>query len=161
MEVYFKRFFIGHLLILVIVAFAVLFLGGLRLIAILLFVGLIEFLFYYLDTKYLPKRRAELTNELIEIFKAEPLSEGILKFKIRTIDFFVKIEIDFKQGLQIANVETIQFHVPRTQIDRLSAKPEFELMEDKIDGTQTYDVYQTNGPGLKLAKEDLEKMIKR
>ena len=161
MEAYFKRFFIGHLLILVIVAFAILFLGGSRLIAILLLVGLIEFLFYYLDTKYLPKRRTEITNELVETFKAEPFSEGVLKFKMDTIDFFVKVEIDFKQGLQLANIETVSFHIPITQLDQVSVKPGYELMEDKINGIQTYDIYQTNGSGLRFAKEGLEKMIKR
>ncbi|MGM0582711.1 MAG: hypothetical protein ACQETL_18685 [Bacteroidota bacterium] len=160
MEAYFKRFFIGHLLILVIVAFAILFLEGSRLIPILLFVGLIEFLFYYLDTKYLPKRRTEITNELVETFKAEPFSEGVLKFKMDTIDFFVKVEIDFKQGLQLANIETVRFHIPITQIDQLSVKLGHELMEDKINGIQTYDIYQTNSSGLRFAKEDLEKMIK-
>jgi len=70
----------------------------------LLFVGLIEFLFYYLDTKYRPKSR--------------------------------------------------------TQIDQLPVKPGYELMEDKIDGIQTYHIYQTNASMLRFAKEDLEKMIR-
>ena len=161
MEDYLKRFFVGHFLILVIVAFVIFFFGASQLIAILLFVGFMEFLFYYLDSKYLPKRRVELTNELIETFKAEPFSEGVLKFKIETIVFFAKIEVDFKLGLQGANVETIRFHIPRTQVDRLSPKPGFKLREDKIDGIQTYYIYQTNGSGLNLAKENLEKMIKR
>ena len=161
MEAYFKRFFIGHLLILVIVAFAILFFGGSRVIAILLFAGLIEFLFYYLNTKYLPKRKTEIINELIDTFKAEPFSEGVLKFKMNAIDFFVKVEIDFKQGLQLANIETVRFHIPITQIDQLTIKPGRELREDIIDGIQTYDIYQTNGSGLRSAKEDFEKMIKR
>ena len=67
--------------------------------------------------------------------------------------------VDFKLSFQISNVETVRFHIPRPQINRLSTKPGFELMEDKINGIQTYDVYQTNGSGLKLAKEKLEKMI--
>ncbi|MEQ9438788.1 MAG: hypothetical protein RIG62_07050 [Cyclobacteriaceae bacterium] len=160
MEVYFKRFFIGHLLILVIVAFAILFLGGTRLIAILLFVGLIESLFYYLDTKYFPKRRTEITNELIETFKAESISEGVLKFKMDTIDFFVKVEIDFKQSLQLANIDTVKFHIPITQIDELSVKPGQELTENKIDGVQTYEIHQINSSELKFAKEGLKNMIK-
>lgn len=161
MESYFKRFFIGHLLVLIIVACTVVYFGKLQVIVILLFVGLIEFLFYYLDAKYLPKRRAELTNELIETFKAEPFSEGVLKFKMGTIDFFFKVEIDFKLGLQFSNIETVKFYIPKTQIKQLSTKPELELMEDKINGIQTLNFYQTSGSELKLGKENLEKMIKR
>ena len=82
-----------------------------------------------------------------------------MKFKINKIDFFAEIIVDFKLGFQIANVETIRFHIPRTQINRLSTKPGFELTEDKINGIQTYDVYETNGLDLKLAKNKLEKMI--
>jgi hypothetical protein len=161
MEAYFKRFFIGHLIILLIVGVAILFFGGSRLIAILLFVGLVEVLFYYLDTKYLPNKRAELSNKLIEIFKAEPFSEGILRFKIRTIEFFAKIVIDFKKGLQLASIETIEFHIPKTQIDQLLLKPGHELIDDQINGIQTYGIYQTNAIELKLVKEDLEKMVRR
>ena len=158
MEDYFKRFFIGHFLILVIVALAITYSGGSRLIAILLVVGLIEFLFYYLDSKYLSKRKAEITNELMKTFGAEPFSEGIMKFKIGPIDFFVETEVDFKLGLQLANIETIKFHLPRNQVDQLSTTPEFELVEDEIDGIKTYGVYQTDIAGLKLAKEKLKEM---
>jgi hypothetical protein len=159
MEGYFKRFFTGHLLILMIVACAILYFDKSQAIAILLFVSLIEFLFYYLDAIYLPKRRAKLTDELIEIFNAEPFSEGVLKFKLGTIDFFVKIKIDFKQGLQLANFEAVSFHVPRTQINKISVRHKLNLLEDKINGIQTYDIYQTNGSGLNHAKEELEKII--
>lgn len=161
MEVFLKRFFIGHLLILVIVTFSILFLGGIRIIAILLFVGLIETLFYYLDTKYLPKRITEIKNKLIETFKAESIFEEVLKFKMDTIDFFGKIEIDFNHGLQIANIETIGFHLPIDQINQFSGKPLHELTEDKIDGIQTYEIYKTNCSELRSAKEDLKNMIKR
>jgi hypothetical protein len=155
---YFKRFFIGNLLILVIVAFAIFYFGGSQIIAILLFVVLIEFLFYYLDSKYLPERKARITNELIKTFKAKPFSDGILKFKIESNDFFAETIVDFKLGLQIANIETIKFHLPRNQVNQLSIPPEFELVEDEIDGIKTYGVYQTNRAGLKLAQEKLREM---
>ncbi len=161
MEAYLKQFFIGHLLILVIIALAIHFFGGSQIIAVLLLVGLIEFLFYYLNTKYFPKRRTEITNELIETFKAEPFSKGVLKFKMDSIDFFVKIEIDFKRGLQFANTETIGFYLPTTQIDQLPERPKHKLAEDKIDGIQTYEIYKINGSELGLAKERLKDIIKR
>ncbi|RDV13821.1 hypothetical protein DXT99_17475 [Pontibacter diazotrophicus] len=161
MESYFRRFFIGHLLVLIIVACTIFYFGKSKLIATLLFVGLIEFLLYYLDAKYLPKRRAELTNELIELFKAEPFSEGVLKFRMGAIDFFVTVEVDFKKGLQLANIETVEFHIPKAQSKYLSTEPELEFREDKIAGIQTYNFYQTSGEGLKLAKENLEQMFKK
>ncbi len=113
----------------------------------------------FILAKHLPKRRDELTNELIQTFNAEPFSAGVMKFKIGKIDFFAEIVVDFKLGFQIANVETIKFHIPRTQIEQLSKKPEFVLIEDNIDEIQTYNIYQTSGSGLKLAKGKLEKMI--
>ena len=112
-----------------------------------------------LDVKYLPKRKTELANKLIEIFQAEPISEGVMKFKIEAFDLFAEILVDYKLGLQLANVETVRFHIPRNQIDQLPTKPGFELKENKIDGIQTYNVYETDGMGLKLAKEELEKML--
>jgi len=117
-----------------------------------------ELLFYYLDSKYLPKKRAELMRALVETFQAKPFSEGVVKFKIKTIDLFARIELDFPD-LYLANVETIGFHIPRNQVDRLSEKPVSELKEDKIDGIETYRFYETIESELKLAKENLEKMI--
>ena len=158
MEGYFKGFFIGHFLILIIVGISLYF--GLSLVAIIIGFLLFEFLLYLLDKKYLPKRKTEITNQLIEIFNAEPFTEGVMKFEIDTIDFFVEIEVDFKLGFQtLANIETVRFHIPRNQIDQLSTKPRFELKENKIDRIQTYNVYETDGMGLKLAKEKLKKMI--
>lgn len=74
MESYFKRIFIGHLLVLIIVACTIFYLGKSHAIAILLFVGLIE-------------------------------------------------------------------------------------LEDKIDGIQTFNFYQSGGSELKLARKYLEEMI--
>jgi len=159
MEGYLKRFFVGHLLALIMIACAIFYFGIAQIFPVLLFIGFIEGLFYYLDTKYLPKRKAALTNKLIDTFQAEPLSVGVLKFKLDTIDFFVKIKVDFKQGLQLANIETINFHVPKTQINKFSIKHKHNLLEDTINGIQTYGIYQTNGSGLSLAKEELEKLI--
>ena len=159
MERYFKKFFLGHLLVFIIAVFACLYFSKSPVIIILLFVGLIELLAYNHDAKYLPKRRDELTNKLIQTFNAEPFSAGVMKFKIGKIDFFAEIVVDFKLGFQIAHVETIKFHIPRTQIEQLSKKPEFVLIEDNIDEIQTYNIYQTSGSGLKLAKGKLEKMI--
>ncbi|MEQ8812512.1 MAG: hypothetical protein RIE59_25810, partial [Imperialibacter sp.] len=57
------------------------------------------------------------------------------------------------------NTETVNFQIPRTQINQLTVKPEVELVEDEVDGMQTHHDYTSNGSALKLAKEDLEKMI--
>ncbi len=159
MEGYLKRFFVGHLLALIMIACAIFYFGISQVFPVLLFIGFIECLFYYLDTKYLPKRKAALTNKLIDTFQAEPLSEGVLKFKLDTIDFFVKIKIDFKQGLQLANIETIKFHIPRTQINKLSLKDKHNLSEDTINEVQTYCIYKTDGSELSHAKEALRKLI--
>lgn len=87
MEGYFKWFFIGHFLILIILAGISIY-TGLSLVAIIATALLFEFLLYLLDGKYLSKRKAELAGKLTEVFHAEPVSEGVMKFKIDTIDFF-------------------------------------------------------------------------
>ena len=158
MESYFKRFFIGYYLIAIVVGISF-YVGLLSLGVIIVGVLLFEFLIYFLDAKYLPKRKTELANRLIEIFNAEPFSKGVMKFQMEAFDLFAEIEVDYKLGLQLANVETVRFHIRRNQIDRLPTKPGFELKENKIDGIQTYNVYETDGMGLKLAKEELEKML--
>ena len=156
---FFKKFIIGHFLILVIVALAIMYFGGSQLIAIFLFAGLIESLFYYLDVKFIPKRKAEIADKLIKTFGAEQLLEGIIKFNIGSIEFYAEAAVDFKLGLQLANFETVRFHVARNQIDRLSTISGFELKENKIYKIETYIVYETDVVGLRRAKEKLEKMI--
>lgn len=158
MKGYSKRFFIGHIFILFIVSLCLY--AGLSLAAFIIGILLFETLIYFLDVKYIPRRKAELANKLIAVFKAEPNPKGVVKFKLNTFDFFVNIAVDYKVGLsQIANVETISFHIPRYQVDRLLAKPRFEWKKDEMNGVQTYNVHQTDGSGLKLAKEKLEKML--
>lgn len=159
MESYLKRFFIGYFLILV-VAVGIGQYMGISLITIIVVVLLLELLIYFLDAKYLPKRKTELAKKIIEIFNAEPVSEGVLRFKFDTFDFYAETEVDFRPVIVlIANVETVKFHIPKSQIDRLPISPGFELKEDKVNGIQTYSVYQSDGNGLLFAKEKLERMI--
>ena len=158
MEGYFNRFFIGYFLILIVIAIG--FYVGLSLVAIIIGALLFEVLFYLLDLKFLSKRKTELANRLINIFNAEPISKGLVKFKVETFDLFAEIEVDFKLGItQLANFEDISFHIPRYQIDQLAVKPRLELKEAEIDGVQTYVLHQTDGVGLNFAKEKLEKIL--
>jgi len=132
------------------------------LLSALLTVGVILFVFviYSLDNANPQQKETEAVKSLIYLFKAEPVLKNLMRFKIETFDFYTEINIDFKQAFQFANVETINFHIPKDQFNRLSKKPEIALRENKINGIQTYLVYQTNVNGLKLAKEKLEEMIK-
>ena len=159
MEDCFKRFLLNHLAVPMAIALSVFYFGTTRLVATLAFVGLIEATFYYLDARYLPNRKSAISSDLIRIFHAEPVSDGIMKFQIGSIDIYTEAVVDFKLGLQIANIETIMFHVPRNQIHHLSGHRESDLIEGEIEGIATYGVYQTDGSGLKDAKEELEKMI--
>lgn len=159
MESYYRKFFVGHLLALLIVACTIIYFGKSEAIAILLFVSLMECLFFYLDIKYLPQRRAEIASKLNKIFKAKEVKGGVMKFKINAFDLFAKVEIDLKQNLQFANAEAISFYVPEHQMDHLSPKPGFTFVKDNIEGEQTYRVYQTDGKGLEEAKEKLKSML--
>jgi hypothetical protein len=158
---YFKRFFIGHLLNLVIVAVSISLLQGTVLLAGLLFAGLLELLFYYLDAKYLPKRKKFLANRLIQVFAAQTLTDEVLKFKLGDIDFYAVIDVDFKAALQIGNAETINIHVPCTQIGRLSSKPVRQFKENSIDGVLTSNIYQINGLEIDQARKYLIGLIEQ
>ena len=122
-------------------------------------VVLFVFLIYSSENANPLRRRAEIVKILIDIFNAEPVSKNIMKFKIKTFDFFIEINIDFKQAFQLANVETINFHIPKDQFERVSTKPGIALHQNKINGIQTYLVYQTHGDGLTYAKKKLEEII--
>ncbi len=162
-----KWFFIGHFIIVLIIVWIITS-GeidsssiGKPLVIILISTLSIDFLVYFLEVKFRPMREIKLTNKLIDLFKAEPVSEGIMKFTISRVDFYTEIEIDLKRSLHGANAEIVRFHVPRNQIDRLTPKSRTELREDTCNGVQTYHVYQTNGTGLVLAKGRFEKMIEK
>lgn len=131
------------------------------LITIILTVGVILFVFlvYSLDHANPLQKKTEIVNKLMDLFKAEPVSKDVMKFKMETFDILTEIKVDFKQAFQLANVETIDFHIPIKQFDRLSRKPEMALRENEINGIQTYIIYRTDSDGLNLAKEKLEEMI--
>jgi hypothetical protein len=124
-------------------------------VSVILFVYLI----YSLDNANPLQKKTEIINRLIDLFKAQPVTKDVMKFKINTFDFYTEIKVDFKQAFQLANVETINFHIPIDQFDRISSKPEMALRENEINGILTYIIYQANSDGLNLAKEKLEEMI--
>jgi uncharacterized membrane protein len=159
MKSYFKWFILTHILILIVVACSVFYFGISQVIVILLFIVLIEYLIYYLDSKYLPKRQARLNEKLVSTFNAERLSEGVVKFRLNAFDLFAKVEVDYKRGFQFANVETISFHIPAHQLERLTKKPASGFVEGKVGAVPTLLIYQTDGNGLEEARHELENML--
>ncbi len=159
MEVYFRRFFIGHLLVLLVVALGIIYLDTISFIGTLIFAALLEFLFYYVDSKHIPKRKEEITRTLRDIFNAEPYSKGLMKFKVDHLDLFAETIVDFKLGLQIGNIETVNFHIPKNQLDSLPSDHGLELVRDNIDGLETYCVYRSSGSDLTKAMETFRKLI--
>lgn len=133
---------------------------GVSIAAIIIGALMLGFFFYILEVKYLPRRKIKLTKKLMKVFNAEPVSDEIMRFKVGGIDFYTEVEFDLRIS-QHAAFEMIRFHIPRHQIDRLPEKPEFKYKEDNCNGIQTYNVYQTNGMGLKLAKRRFEKRIEK
>jgi len=117
------------------------------------------FVFWIFEVKYIPHRKVKLNKKVAKIFEAEILSETICRFKLG--DFDVLTESAFHLGvLQAGNyLELVHFHIPRNQIDEIQNKLNFKLKKSEIRGLPTYDVYQTNGLGLKLAKRRLMKKI--
>lgn len=100
-----------------------------------------------------------MVNTLTGTYKAERLSGDVMKFKSGGFDIYTEIFSDSKFGIQLASFVLIYFHIPRDQFDRVLKKDVSGLTESKINGIQTYIVYQTHPAGLKQAKRKLEEII--
>jgi len=65
-------------------------------VSVILFVYLI----YSLDNANPLQKKTEIINRLIDLFKAQPVTKDVMKFKINTFDFYTEIKVDFKQAFQ-------------------------------------------------------------
>jgi len=114
---------------------------------------------YFIENLHFQKKKTEIVDILTETYKAERLSQDVLKFKLGRFDIYTEILSDSKFGLQLASFVLIYFHIPRDQFDPSFKKDVSALTESKIHGIQTYIVYQTHPAGLKHAKRKLEEII--
>ena len=77
-------------------------------------------LIYFIDKEHLLKKKTEIVNKLIDIFKAESVSENVMKFKIGTYDCYAEIDRELKYFMQHIGVVIINFHIPKDQFKQLS-----------------------------------------
>lgn len=124
-----------------------------------LFIIVLLIFLYLLENLHFQKKKTEIFHILTETYKAEPLSEDVMRFKLGRYEFYSEIFSDSKFGIQLASFVIINFHIPKDQFDPVLTKHKFALNESNINGIQTYIVYQTHPNGLKLAKKKLEDMI--
>lgn len=116
-------------------------------------------LFYYLQVRFIPKRKEKLMSRIVDLFGAYPVDETTTRFNIGNLTIYTSINIQLLLSEHHGYTETIQFHVPRQQIDRLPTKPSFKLIKDDWNGVQTYLVYEASNLRLKKAKRKLEKKV--
>jgi general stress protein CsbA len=157
MKGYFTKFFILYFLIILGVGLAqfaeISFRTDIALVLLLLLV------FHSLDAKYPAVRRAALAAKLDGIFSTEAVSEGVVRFRLNAFDLFASVELDYKKGFQFANVETISFHIPADQLERLAKKPDYVFLAGKVGAIPTFIIHQTDGNGLVEARNELENML--
>lgn len=115
-------------------------------------------LFYFIEVYYLPKRKIKLTNKVISVFNATQITNEIFHGKIASFDVYIVVQFNLRMSMYTGNIEVINFHVPRKQIELLT-KVDFKLKEDNCNAFPTYNVFQTNGYGIKRAKKRLIKSL--
>ena len=131
---------------------------GVTTIAIIIGSVALGLLFYFLERKYVPWRKKNISNRLLKLFNANKISDSISTFQLEGFDFIAQIDFHLVMS-QYGNTELISFHIPRKQIDVLQSKPDFKLIPDHCNGKETYCVYKTNSWGLGLAKKRIEKKL--
>ena len=114
--------------------------------------------FYFLEKHYIPSRKRQLNKRLIRIFKAKSISDSISYIRLQNFDICAVVEFKLQMS-QYNNIEKIDFHIPRKQIDELSKKPPGKLTESQIKGLPTYTLLQCNGYRLKWMKSKLDKRL--
>jgi hypothetical protein len=116
-------------------------------------------LFYYLQIRFIPKRKERLMNRIIDVFGAYPIDETTTRIYIGNLSVYTQINIQLALSEHHGYTETIQFHVPREQIDLLSTKSSLNLKKSHCDSIQTYLVYEASSWRLKQAKRILDKKV--
>ncbi|MDB5252455.1 MAG: hypothetical protein JWP27_1624 [Flaviaesturariibacter sp.] len=125
------------------------------LIVLLIGSALLAGLFYFLEVRFLPRRKAKLLNRLIELFSAVPISDQVVRFKVAHVDVYVETHFLLHLSPHGTYVETIRFHAPRTQIDSLRQRSRFRLTNSRCAGMDTYQLLERTPNGLLKARDEL------
>lgn len=112
--------------------------------------------FYLIEDKYFPFRKKQVLNKIVRIFNAEPVSDSQAKFKVGNYDITVDIDFILSLNKYAANGEVVSFHIPRSQLKNEQLNRPLSQIEEQLNGTPTFRIYQTNGMGLKLAKKRID-----
>lgn len=114
-------------------------------------------LFYYLEVKFIPKRKKRVMNKIIETYGSNRIDESTTLFKINTLSIYSKLNFSLQISEYHGYSETIQFHVPRKEIELLPLRSQFKLKESTCGGIETYLIYEGSSRHLKQAQRKLEK----
>lgn len=114
--------------------------------------------FYLIETVLIPNRRRIIRNNLIRLFDAKQVHDDLFQLTWGGFDFIVKVEFRLTFS-KYHSGEFVSFHLPRTLIDGMNLKPDFQYEPDVCNGVKTYKVLQTRGFFLKRAKRILEEKL--
>jgi len=117
------------------------------------------FIFWVTEKKYIPYKRKKLNEKIAKIFEGKIVSENSCTFKLGELDVITEVEFSLNIYESSGAMGFIYFHTARSQVDKIQNKYQLKLREDFLEGLPTYNFYQTNGWGLKLAKRRLEKKL--
>lgn len=132
---------------------------GASLLAVVIGSIALGLIFYLTERVYFPWRKARLQTKLHHLFNSRKISDSVALFHILDWDVLVSIEHHLVMSRTGGNMEQISFHIPQEQVDKKIAKPDFEYVPDHCNGVRTYRIYQTNGLGLRIAKQRIEKKL--
>ena len=116
-------------------------------------------MFYYLQVRFVPKRKERLMNKIIDVFGAYPVNDSTTRFNIGNLSIYTQINIQLLLSEHHGYTETIEFHISQEQVNRLTTKPSFALKKSYCGDVQTYLVHEATGWRLKQARRKLEKKV--
>ena len=112
--------------------------------------------FYWMEEKYFPRRQKKMLDKVVRIFNAKVISPSQATFKVGEHDFIVDITFNLSLSEYEAQGEVITFYVPQNQLRAAQLKRPLSQVKTQLNGQSTYQVYQTNSWGLKLAKRRID-----
>lgn len=115
--------------------------------------------FWLIEARYFPYRKKKLSLKITQLFGGNPISDSVLHFKFGNLDLYAEIELKLRMSKYSGGSELIKFHIPKFQVDKLRRKPSFKLKNSNCNNIPTYNIYETNGLGLKLAKRRIQSRV--
>lgn len=122
------------------------------LLGALIFVGLAVIPEVISEVKLLKGKEKKIKNRVLKHFGVALNESGIGLFTYKGVDVIIKI-----MPLELFY---IQYHLLRRQVDELSVKPNFQLIEDQVDDVLTYRILESQSSYLNSIRKRIKTTIK-